>query len=107
MKEVTAIEGPWLPVILPENCTFSSPLELPPPWFDDATGTIKCHMTCNYGTWPINIVYVHMYLTIACPTVGELSWPLGAQELPYPESLDKYRLFGQFLLQGKVCVAMD
>ena len=55
MKEVTAIEGSWLPVILPENCTFSSPLELPPPWFDDTTGTIKCHMTCNYGRWSINI----------------------------------------------------
>ena len=36
--------------------------------------------------------------------VGELSWPLGAQELSYPESLDKYRLFAQFLLQGKVYI---
>ena len=44
-----AIEGSWLPLILPENCRFSVPLELPPPSFDDATGTIKCHMTCNYG----------------------------------------------------------
>lgn len=39
--------------------------------------------------------------------IGELSWPLGAQELSYPESLDKYKLFGQFLLQGKVHVAVD
>ena len=73
-----AIERSWLPLILPENCTFSVPLELPPPSFDDATGTIKLHC------------------------IGELSWALGAQELPYPDTLEKYRVFGQFLLQGKV-----
>ncbi len=27
---------------------------------------------------------------------------MSAQELPYPDCLDKYKLFAQFLLQGKV-----
>ena len=49
MREVTAIEGSWLPIILPEQCMFSAPLELPPPSFDDITGTVQCHMTCAYG----------------------------------------------------------
>ena len=48
----------------------------------------------------INLTWRYEQGTVMFP--GELSWPLGAQELPYPETLDKYRLFGQFLLQGKV-----
>ncbi len=34
--------------------------------------------------------------------VGSHCWPIPVQELPYPDSLDKYKLFAQFLLQGKV-----
>ena len=49
MREVTAIEASWLPALLPEHCSFSAPLEIPPPSFDDVTGTITCHMTCTYG----------------------------------------------------------
>ena len=34
---------------------------------------------------------------------GGVGWPISTQEaLPYPDSLDKYKLFAQFLLQGKV-----
>ena len=36
------------------------------------------------------------------PLAGEHCWPVAAQELPYPDILDKYKLFAQFLLQGKV-----
>ena len=47
-----AIERSWLPLILPENCTFSVPLELPPPSFDDATGgtvfSISFDCSCNH-----------------------------------------------------------
>ena len=49
MRCVTAIEESWLPVLQPEYCSFSSPMELPSPCFDDITGTVKCHMTCTYG----------------------------------------------------------
>eukprot|EP00731_Ephydatia_muelleri_P038171 Em0671g3a len=35
-------------------------------------------------------------------TFGSHCWSIEAQELPYPDGLNKYKLFGQFLLQGKV-----
>lgn len=81
MRGVTAIEESWLPLLQPQYCSFSSPLRLPPPFFDDESGTVKCYMTCTYG---------------------QCCWPIPAQKLPYPGGLDEYRVFAQFLLQGKV-----
>ena len=59
---------------------------------------LHVYMVQCFG-WPL---FVIIYCEHSTLTIGELSWPLGAQELPYPETLDKYRLFAQFLLQGKV-----
>ena len=47
---VTAIEPEWLPVILPQLCTFSKPLEKPAPTYEEETGTVHCHMTSTFGT---------------------------------------------------------
>ena len=53
MRGVCAVEASWLPRIQPDYCTFSPPLEDPPPFFDSTTGTVSCHMTCTYGmTFP-------------------------------------------------------
>ena len=49
MRGVCAVDASWFPRIQPDHCTFSPPLEDPPPFFDDATGTVCCHMTCTYG----------------------------------------------------------
>lgn len=35
---------------------------------------------------------------------GVHGWPVAALDLPHPEGLDKFKLFGQFLVEGKVCV---
>ncbi|XP_063965098.1 probable ATP-dependent RNA helicase DHX37 [Lytechinus pictus] len=81
MRGVTAIEGEWLPVLFPNLCTFSKPLEEPTPSYHSPSGTVKCHMTCTFG---------------------RNAWPLPAQELDFPKSLDKVKWFGKFLLEGKV-----
>ena len=49
MRGVCGVESSWLPVIQSDHCTFSDPLEDPPPFFDELSGTVKCHMTCSYG----------------------------------------------------------
>ncbi|XP_030847415.1 probable ATP-dependent RNA helicase DHX37 [Strongylocentrotus purpuratus] len=81
MRGVTAVEREWLPVLFPNLCTFSKPLEEPSPSYHSSSGTVKCHMTCTFG---------------------RNAWPLPAQELDYPKSLDKVKWFGRFLLEGKV-----
>jgi ATP-dependent RNA helicase DHX37/DHR1 len=82
MRGVMAVEEAWLPQMAPQLCTFSDPLEFPPPTFDPVTGTVRCHLTCTYGPH---------------------RWPLGSQETAHPPGLPLYRLFALFLLQGKVC----
>ena len=49
MKGITAIDEDWLPLFAPYRCTFSKPLESPKPFYDVATGKMKCYMTSNYG----------------------------------------------------------
>ena len=41
-------------------------------------------------------------LPLSVPPPGDCSWSVGAHEMPYPNSLLKYKLFAMFLLQGKV-----
>ncbi|XP_065890829.1 probable ATP-dependent RNA helicase DHX37 isoform X2 [Dysidea avara] len=82
MRDITAVIPEWLAVCVPNMCTFSKPLNDPPPSYDDNTGTVKCHIAATFGCY---------------------SWPIAPQELPYPDGIDKYKLFGQFFLQGLVC----
>ena len=53
MRGVCAVEASWLPLLQPGYCTFSEPLETPPPFYEESTGTVKCHMTCSYGKWGV------------------------------------------------------
>jgi len=78
---VTAIEQDWLPVLIPNKCTFSKPEETPQPCFDDESGMVKCHMSCTFGT---------------------RVWQIPSQELDYPAGLERYKWFARFLLEGKV-----
>lgn len=81
MKGVIAIEPEWIPIFVPRLCTFSKPLEDPPPRYDPEVGMVKCHMTCLFGL---------------------RAWQIPAQEMEYPPGLDRYRWFSRFLLEGKV-----
>ena len=78
---VIAIEPEWIPIFVPRLCTFSKPLEDPPPRYDPEVGMVKCHMTCLFGL---------------------RAWQIPAQEMEYPPGLDRYRWFSRFLLEGKV-----
>lgn len=78
---VIAVEPEWLPVLVPNQCAFSKPLEEPPPRYDSEAGVVKCHMTCTFGP---------------------RSWQIPAQELEYPSGLERYKWFARFLLEGKV-----
>lgn len=49
MRGMSAVEPGWLPRLQPGHCTFSDPLEDPPPFYEEESGTVKCHMTCTYG----------------------------------------------------------
>ncbi|XP_071491371.1 probable ATP-dependent RNA helicase DHX37 [Diadema antillarum] len=81
MRGVTAIDGDWLPLLVPHLCTFSRPLEEPTPSYHSPTGTVRCHMTSTFG---------------------RNAWQLPSQELEYPKCVDRVKWFARFLLEGKV-----
>ena len=80
------MEPDWIPVLVPSLCTFSKPLEDPPPRYDSEADIVKCHMTCTFGP---------------------RSWQIPAQEIEYPAGLDRYKWFARFLLEGKVVAALS
>ena len=47
--DITAVIPEWLAVCVPNMCTFSKPLNDPPPSYDDNTGTVKCHIAATFG----------------------------------------------------------
>ncbi|XP_022086276.1 probable ATP-dependent RNA helicase DHX37 isoform X2 [Acanthaster planci] len=81
MRGVVAIEPEWLPVVLPHLCTFSKPMEQPAPSYNEETGTVHCHMTSTFG---------------------RNTWQVPAVELEYPKSVERFKWFARFLLEGKV-----
>ncbi|XP_069134238.1 probable ATP-dependent RNA helicase DHX37 [Argopecten irradians] len=81
MKGLVAVEPEWLPIFCPSHCTFSKPLDDPAPDFDEKKGEVRCHMT---GTF------------------SRCTWALPAVEMDYPLTLEKYKWFARFLLEGKV-----
>ncbi|XP_061881581.1 probable ATP-dependent RNA helicase DHX37 [Entelurus aequoreus] len=82
MRGVSAVEAEWVPQLLPQYCHFSSPQETPQPWFCSSTGTIRCHRSSTFF---------------------RVAWQLPAVEMEYPDGLERYKLFAQFLLEGQVC----
>lgn len=82
MKGVSAVEAQWIPQLLPQYCHFGSPLDSPPPWFCQSTGTVRCQQPSTFF---------------------RVGWQLPAVEMEYPGGLEKYKLFARFLLEGQVC----
>lgn len=81
MRGITGIEPAWIPAFCSSLCTSGAPLADPPPYFDTEKGIIKCFVKSTYG---------------------RQGWPLPVHEMEYPYSLDKFKLFSQFLLEGAV-----
>lgn len=79
LRGVIAIEPDWLPIYAAERCTFSPPLDNPPPKYVGRLGTVKCHMASTFGP--------HL-------------WQLPVVELDYPEKVEKYRYFAMAVLDG-------
>ncbi|KAI0211448.1 putative ATP-dependent RNA helicase DHX37 [Lamellibrachia satsuma] len=80
MKGVSVAEPDWLPLFVPSFCSFSKPLDKPPPCYSDK-GHIICHMTSTFGP--------HF-------------WDMPPVELEYPAGLDRYKWFAKCLLEGTV-----
>lgn len=89
MKGVCAFENEWLPVYLPSQCSFDKPIvneteqefELIKPRFCPKIGKVLCHRESTFGTF---------------------MWKIKPVEVEFPESLDLYKWFAKFFLEGKI-----
>ncbi|ODN02093.1 putative ATP-dependent RNA helicase kurz [Orchesella cincta] len=81
MRGITAIEPSWIPLFCKSLCNMGSPLSEPLPFYDSEKGIVTCSVNCTYG---------------------KQGWELPIHEIEFPFSLEKFKLFAQFLLQGDV-----
>ncbi|KAG5673670.1 hypothetical protein PVAND_003696 [Polypedilum vanderplanki] len=81
VRGITAIEPEWLLKFAPSMCNIIKTLEEPEPRYDSDEDKIYCHVRATFG---------------------RSGWTLPIAEIEMPESLDKYRYFGKFLLEGVV-----
>lgn len=89
MKGVCAIESSWIPVYLPSQCTFDKPIvneteenyEELKPKFDSTRGVVVCHRESTFGNY---------------------MWKIRPVEVDFPVSLELYKWFAKFLLEGEV-----
>ena len=82
---VTAIEPEWLPIYVPYLCTFSNPLDEPPPRYDQESDNIKCFRTCTFGPY---------------------AWPIPPVEVEYPQGVQRFKLFAKFFLEGDIIASL-
>ncbi|XP_056633373.1 probable ATP-dependent RNA helicase kurz [Diorhabda sublineata] len=81
MRGVTAIEPEWLATYVPSLCNLSEPLMNPEPRYNPATGKVHCTVNGSFG---------------------QQAWQLPNIEINYPKSINCYKWFAKFLLEGKV-----
>jgi ATP-dependent RNA helicase DHX37/DHR1 len=101
MKGVCSIEETWLPLFLSSQCSFDKPIveedddndvdgddksKIPPPRFDPLKGVVVCHCSSKFG---------------------RIMWPIKAIEVEFPQSLDLYKWFARFLLEGQVYQCLE
>uniref|UniRef100_A0A8D9FH90 RNA helicase n=1 Tax=Cacopsylla melanoneura TaxID=428564 RepID=A0A8D9FH90_9HEMI len=82
MRGITAIEPEWLPIYTPSLCSFSPPLEDPPPRYISSSKKLLCHVNATFG---------------------KSGWPLPVVEIDMPKGLDRFKWFAVFLLDGSIC----
>jgi ATP-dependent RNA helicase DHX37/DHR1 len=92
MKEVTEIEPTWIPVLARTFCSFSKPLNDPPPHYDASKDKLMCYVTPTY------------YGDRDIANSGH-GWTLPVTEIEFPEGSDYYRYFAKVLLEGHVFVS--
>eukprot|EP00090_Calanus_glacialis_P000206 TRINITY_DN10139_c0_g1_i2.p1 TRINITY_DN10139_c0_g1~~TRINITY_DN10139_c0_g1_i2.p1 ORF type:complete len:1165 (-),score=488.14 TRINITY_DN10139_c0_g1_i2:35-3529(-) len=85
MRGVTEIAPEWLPTFCPGLCNLGAPLSTPSPRYCSSTGRV---MASFQGTF------------------GPCAWPLPTTEQEMPSSLDKFKWFGRFLLEGSVAPSL-
>ena len=81
VRGITAIEPEWLLKFANGLCNYGSALEEPEPHYNADDDKIYCHVRATYG---------------------RSGWQLPIAEVEMQESLDKYRHFAKFLLNGEV-----
>lgn len=92
MKNLCAIEDTWLPIYLSNQCSFEKPILLNEssldnsenknqPRFDSTKGLVMCHRESTFG---------------------KVMWKINAVEVEFPHSIDLYKWFGRFFLEGQV-----
>ncbi|RUS81416.1 hypothetical protein EGW08_010800 [Elysia chlorotica] len=81
MRGLCCVESHWFPELAPSYCILSKPLEDPAPNFDPASGKVMCHQSGSFG---------------------RCNWEIPALEREYPDSVDCFRWFARFLLEGQV-----
>jgi len=86
MRGVTEISPEWLPTFCPGLCSLGAPLESPSPRYCSSSGRV---LASFQGTF------------------GPCAWPLPTTEQEMSGSLEKFKWFGRFLLEGIVvsCLA--
>ena len=100
MKGVCGVEARWLPVYLAQQCSFDkaivatgeTPQDAPTsadqtqahmqPRFDQVHGKVMCHRGCTFG---------------------RAMWKIEPVEVEFPESMELYKWFARFFLEGE-CV---
>ena len=85
MRGITEIDPEWLPKFCPGLCSLGSPLSTPEPRYCSSTGRV---MASFQGTF------------------GPCAWPLPITEQEMAASLDKYKWFGRFFLEGKIAPSL-
>jgi len=85
MRGVTEISPEWLPTFCPGLCSMGLPLPTPPPHYCSSTGRVLASFE---GTF------------------GPCAWPLPPTEQEMPGSLEKFKWFGRFLLEGVVAPSL-
>ncbi|CAG9833375.1 unnamed protein product [Diabrotica balteata] len=86
MRGVTAIEPEWLATYVPNLCNLSEPLPSPEPRYNSTTGKVYCTVTGSFGSQ---------------------GWQLPNIEIVYPESIDCFKWFAKFFLEGIVFIKLQ
>lgn len=81
MRGVTAIEPEWLATYVPNLCNLSEPLLDPEPKYNATTGKVHCTVNGTFGTQ---------------------AWQLPNIEIVYPKTIDAYKWFARYFLEGLV-----
>jgi ATP-dependent RNA helicase DHX37/DHR1 len=89
-KGICSIDSSWLAQYLGNQCSFEKPIvneadneyESKKPRFDSKKGIVVCHRESTFG---------------------RVMWKVKAVEVEFPESLELFKWFARFLLDGEVC----